>query len=129
MVAGVPVRTRRRIAWLLMLAVFALMVGQVAAMPVVTVSHHDEVAYHASASVQTALGDEQPGVRCHHHGNAQDPLCCSAVHCPMLVVALPAGTLAVHPLTRYGLAYPHDVLHPPPGTIAVPLLPPPRSLA
>ena len=129
MVAGVPVRTRRRVACLLMLAVLALMFGQVAAMPLATVSHHDEVAYLASTSVQTALGDEQSGVPCHHHGNAPGPLCCSAVHCPMLVLALPASAPAVHPLTRYGLAYLHDALHPPPGTIAVPLLPPPRSLA
>jgi hypothetical protein len=124
-----PVRTKRRIAWLLMLAVLALTFGQVAAMPVATVSHDGEVAYQASTSVQTALGEEQSGVLCHHHGNAQGPLCCYAGDCPMLVLALPAGTPAAHPMTRHKLAYQQDGVHPPPGANAAPLLPPPRSLA
>ena len=120
MVTGAPVRTGRRIAWLMTLAVLALMFGQVVAMPVATVS--------AATPMQIELGQEEPGVPCHHHGNAQGPLCCSAGDCPMLVLALPASTPAEHPIARHKLAYGQDAVHPPPGTDAAPLLPPPRSL-
>ena len=114
----------------MMLAVFALVFGQVAAMPVavsVAVSW-DEATHYASYPMQTEAGQAEPAVPCHHHANAQGLFCCCAADCPMLAVALSAGVPAVHPMTRHKLAYRQDAAHPPPGTDAAPLLPPPRFL-
>jgi hypothetical protein len=128
-VTGTPVGTRRRIAWLMTLAVLALVLSQVAAVPIATASWQDQAVNQASTSKHAELGEQEPAVPCRHHGNAQGPLCCSAGDCPMLVLSLPASAPAMHPMTRHELAYVRSVVHPPPGTNAAPLLPPPRSLA
>jgi hypothetical protein len=127
-VTGVSVRTRWWAVRLMLLAVLAMMAGQVVAMPVGIVSAHNAAAYHATSSIQTELGPEQPGIPCHHHGNAQGPLCCSAGDCPMLTPALSTNFPQAHPMIWHALAYRQHDTHPPPDTNAAPLLPPPRYL-
>lgn len=128
MVTGAPVRTRRCIAGLIMLAVLVMMFGQVTAMPVATASWQDQAVNQVSASMRTELGEQEPRLPCHHHGSERGPLCCSAGACLMLMFSLPASAPAMHEITRHKLAYGWGVVYPPPGTTAAPLLPPPRSL-
>lgn len=128
MVTGAPVRTRPRIAWLMMLAVLVLILRQVAAMPVAAASWQNGAGDRAPNPAQTELSEQEPGIGCHHHGHAQGSLCCIGGACPMLVLALAADPPASHPLTRHRLAYHQGAVHPSPGTNTSPLLPPPRSL-
>ena len=121
-----PARTRRSVVRLMILAVFAMMLGQVVAMPSATLSLADASFDQQSALTQTALEQEEPGVPCHHHGNAQGPVCCFAGDCPMLTLALPVTPSATRVMAFRPLVYRHDAVSSPDGMSAVPLLPPPQ---
>jgi hypothetical protein len=111
----------------MILAVLAMMLGQVVAMPSVSSSLTDASRQH-SALTQTALEQDVLGVPCHHHGNTQGPVCCFSGDCPMLTLALPVVPWSALPTVFRLLAYLHDAIPSPDGTGDAPLVPPPRLL-
>ena len=128
MTTGSPIRTRRLVARLLILAVLAMMLGQVVAMPSATLSSTQELSDQHSSLTQTVLEQEKTGAPCHHHGNAQGPVCCFSGECPMLTLALPVTPSAAPHTTFLPLAYRHGAVLPPDGVSTAPVLPPPRFL-
>src|SRR5690242_13876135 len=112
----------------MLLAVFAMMLGQVAAMPPPSPSSHDASLDQRSSLTQTVLEQDQPALPCHHHSSPQGALCCCTGDCPMLTLALPVTPSAAPPMAFRPLIYRHDAVSSPDGTSAVPLLRPPRSL-
>jgi hypothetical protein len=128
---GAPVKTRRLVARLMILAVFAMMLGQVAAMPSVSLSLIDQAALanQQPTPTQAALDQDEPGLPCQHSGGAEGPICCFAGDCPMLTLALPLASSAARPMMFRPLAYRHDAVPAPDGLSAAPTLPPPRHLA
>jgi hypothetical protein len=113
---------------LMILAVLAMMLGQVVAMPSVSLSLSDASFDQRSALAQSALEQDVPRAPCHHRGNALGPMCCFAGDCPMLTLALPVTPSATRPMAFRPLVYRHDAMPSPDGTGATPLLPPPRHL-
>jgi hypothetical protein len=122
--AGASVRTRRLVARLMILAVFAMMLGQVVAMPSATLSLNDAIF----SDQQSALDQDEPSAPCHRHGNTHGYACCLASSCPMLTLALPIAPSAVLPTELRLRAYRHDAMQLPHGTSNAPLVPPPRLL-
>jgi hypothetical protein len=108
----------------MILAVFAMMLGQVFAMPSPPLSLNDQ----QSSFAQSALDQDEPSAPCHHHGNTDGPACCLAANCPMLTLALPIAPPVVLPTELRLLAYRHDAMQSPDGTGDAPLVPPPRLL-
>jgi hypothetical protein len=117
------------VARLMFLAVFAMMLGQVVAMPSATLSSTDAFGDQQSSTARSGLDQDQSGMPCQHHGNAQGSACCLAGNCPMLTLTLPIVPPAVLPTELRLLAYRHDAMQSPDGTGDAPLVPPPRLLS
>ena len=111
-------------ARLMILAVFAMMLGQVVAMPSATLSWNDATF----SDQQSALDQDEPSAPCHHHGNTHGSACCLASSCPMLTLAMPIAPPGVLPTELHLLAYTQDTTRAPDGTGDAPLVPPPRLL-
>jgi hypothetical protein len=109
----------------MMLAVLAMMLGQVVAMPSGSRSVNDKSFDQQSSLAWTALDLDVPGVPCHHHGSVSGPVCCFAGDCPMLTFALPVTRSSARNMAFRALVYCHDPMPSPDGTGAAPLLPPP----
>ena len=110
-------------ARLMILAVFAMMLGQFAAMPSASLSLNDATF----SDQQSALDQDEPSAPCHHHGNTtHGSACCLASSCPMVTLALPIAPPAVLPAELRLLAYTQDAMPSPDGTGDAPLVPPPR---
>jgi hypothetical protein len=122
--AGACVRTRRLAARLMILAVFAMMLGQVVAMPSATLALNAATF----SDQQSALDQDEPSAPCQHHGNTLGFACCLASSCPMLTLALPIAPPGVLPTELRLLAYSQDATRSPDGTGDAPLVPPPRLL-
>jgi hypothetical protein len=120
--AGACVRTRRLAARLMILAVFAMMLGQVVAMPAATLSLNAATF----SDRQSALDQDEPSAPCQHHGNTHGFACCLVAGCPMLTLALPIAPPGVLPTELHLLAYTQDAMRSPDGTGDAPLVPPPR---
>jgi hypothetical protein len=112
----------------MIVAVLAMMFGQVVAMPSATLSVTEDSFDQRSSLTQTVLEQEEPGAPCHHLGDAQGPVCCFAGDCPMLTLALPVTLLAAPTTTLLLLAYRRGAVSPPDPLGTAPMLPPPRSL-
>ena len=116
-------------ARLMILAVLAMMLGQLVAMPSTALSLTDESFDQRSSLAQVVLEQEQPGAPCHHQSNVQGHVCCFSGECPMQTLALPVTPAAAPQTTFLPLAYRHGAVLPPDGLSTAPMLPPPRSLA
>ena len=77
---------------------------------------------------QVVPEQDEPGVPCHHHGNAQGCVCCITGGCPMLTLTLPVTPSTARPTAFRPLVYRHDAVSSRDGMTAAPLLPPPRYL-
>jgi len=136
--AGASVRTRPLVARLMILAVFAMMFGQVVAMPSASLASNASVASNASLASNegsfaqpwslTQISPEQDasGMPCHHDGSAQGLRCCFAGDCVMLTLVLPVAPLAALPAHFRLLVYRAAAMPSLDGAGAAPLLPPPR---
>jgi hypothetical protein len=123
---GSSFRAKRLVTRLMILAVFAMMLGQVVVMPSVALSSDEGSSGQHPSLTQVSLQQEASGLPCHHDGSARDLHCCFAGYCVMLTLALPVAPLAVLPTGFRLLAYRAAALRSPDGAGAAPLLPPPR---
>ena len=112
------VRIRQWFARLMLVAVFAMLVGQVVAMP--------QANAVVANGMQSSLSPTSP---CHHHGGPQGPLCCVAADCPMLTLSLPIVPSAGLPAELPRMAFQLAAMLSPDGMRAPPLIPPPRYRA
>jgi hypothetical protein len=125
---GSPVWTERSVARLMMLAVWAMMLGQVVAMPSGSLS-----VTNGSFDQQSTLAPHRFGAGCARRALSSPWQRvgfrrCFAGNCPMLTFALPVTPSAAWPMAFRALVYRHDSVPLPDGTRAAPLLPPPRPL-
>jgi hypothetical protein len=113
----------------MILAVFAMMLGQVVAMPLANLSLNDATfSDRQSSASQSARDQDAPGVPCHHHNITPGAACCLSGGCPMLTLALPVAPSAAQPTGLRLLAYTQDAMQSPDGTGDAPSVPPPRFL-
>jgi hypothetical protein len=126
---GASVRARLWVARLMILAVFAMMLGQVVVFPSLALSLNDAAfSDRQSSATQSGLDQGEPSLPCHHRGSTPDSSCCLAAGCPMLTLTLPIVPPAVLPMELRLPAYTPDAMQSPDGTVDAPLVPPPRHL-
>jgi hypothetical protein len=125
---GSPVRTIGSVARLIILATFAIIVGQAVAMASIGLLpvHTTLLGDQRPSLTRAPLQQDRPGVPCDHHGSGPGHTCCCASACPMLTLALPVPSLVSPPAVLRLLVYRDDARVTPAGVGGAPLVPPPR---